>query len=148
MVNIKVFILYNNIDMNESILFNLLKEKLIPDLLPTDQYNPTDGTSIKNELALELKCRSYCYRFLLIEKNKYDKLILHKNARYINSTPNGGDNLTYLVYSFDVKKMPEPVWFYKWCKETTYFGPVKYVRKLVGMLDKHKAKNLTNKLFC
>lgn len=133
--------------MNEQILFQLLKEKLIPDLEPTDQYNPTDGTSIKNELALELKCRNAHYRFLMIEKNKYDKLILSKNARYINSIPVFPYENTFEVYSFNIKKMPEPIWFYKWCKETTHFGPVKYVRKLVGMLDKEKSRNLTKKLF-
>lgn len=134
--------------MNENELFRLLKQHLIPDLEATDQFNPTDGTSSKHKMAIELKCRSYCYRFLLIEKNKYDKLLLHKNARYINSIPNGRDNLTYEVYSFDINKLPEPVWQYKWCKETTEFGPVKYVRKLVGMLDKNNAKNITNLLFC
>jgi hypothetical protein len=134
--------------MEEKILFNLLKEKLIVDLEPTDQYNPTDGTSIKYELSIELKCRSKYYGFLLIEKNKWDKLSLAKNARYINSIPNGRDNLTYEVYSFDIKKLSQPHWFYKWCKETTQFGPPVYVRKLVGLLDNKKAKNLTDKLFC
>lgn len=134
--------------MNEQILFSLLKEKLIEDLEHTDQFNPTDGTSIINELSIELKCRSAYYKYLLIEKSKYDKLILSKNARYINSIPVHPYENTFEVYSFDIKRLPEPRWSLRWCKETTQFGPPKYVQKLVGMLDKDKAKNITNKLFC
>jgi len=134
--------------MNELLLFNLLKEKLIKDLEHTDQFNPTDGTSIINELSIELKCRSAHYRYLMIEKNKYDKLILSKNARYINSIPVYPYENTFEVYSFNIKKLPEPRWSWRFCKETTEFGPVKYVRKLVGMLDKDQATNITNKLFC
>ena len=133
--------------MKENTLFNIIKEKLIPDLEHTDTYNPTDGTSIKYDMAIELKCRSYCYRFLMIEKSKYEKLLQHKNARYVNSVPNGKDNLSYVVYSWNVHKIKDPVFFWKWCKETTEFDKPNYVRKLVAMLDTHKATNITNKLF-
>lgn len=133
--------------MDEKKLFSLIKEKLIPDLEKTDQYSYRDGISKEFEMTLELKCRRAHYRFLLLEKDKYDKLILNKNPRYINSIPVYPYQNTFEVYSWNLNKIKEPYWFQKWCKETTDFGPERYVKKWVTMLDTHKAKNLTSKLF-
>jgi hypothetical protein len=133
--------------MNEQRLFTLIKEKLLPDLEKTDQYNFSDATSKEYDYQIELKCRASHYRFLMIEKVKYDKLMTSKNPRYINSIPVHPYENTYAVYSWDLKKLDQPRWFEKWCKETTEFGPVKYVKKWVAMLDTHKAKNLSPMLF-
>jgi hypothetical protein len=133
--------------MNEQILFELLKEKLIPDLEKTDQYNFSDGTSEYFDAAVELKCRSCHYRYLLIQKDKYDKLMTSNNPRYINSIPIAPYQNTYGVYSWNLNTVEEPRWRYRMCIETTQFGPPTYVRKLVGFLDIHNAKNLTSRLF-
>jgi hypothetical protein len=133
--------------MNEQRLFNLIKENLIPDLEKTDQYNPKDATSVEYDMALELKCRKAHYRFLILEKVKYEKLIKSKNPRYICSIPVYPYKNTFEVYSWDLNKLNDIRWFEKWCKETTEFGPIKYVKKWVCMLDTQKGKNLSTKLF-
>ena len=133
--------------MNEQILFQLLKEKLIPDLIKTDQYSYNDATSEYFDASIELKCRSAYYKYLLIEKSKYDRLMTSSNARYINSIPVHPYENTYQVYSWNLNRLPEPRWSYRMCKETTEFGPVNYVRKLVGFLDISVGKNLTSILF-
>jgi hypothetical protein len=129
--------------MNESLLFNLIKHNLVPDLEATDQYNPTDGTSIKKKLAIELKCRNTYYRYLLIEKKKYYKLIQYKNSRYINSIPNG-DKIE--IYSWNVKKLPNLRWHLKWLPETTEFGRKCWIEKEVDFIDREDAINLTKTL--
>lgn len=130
--------------MNESLLFNLIKHKLVPDLEATDQFNPTDGISKEKELGIELKCRRQHYRYLLIEKKKYDKLIQHKQARYINSIPNGDK---YEVYSWNVKKLSNLRWHMKWMPETTDFGKKCWVEKEVAFIDRNCAINITDALF-
>ena len=133
--------------MDERKLFNLIKEKIIPDLEKTDQYSYKDATSKEFEMVLELKCRRQHHRFLILEKEKYDKLILNKNPRYINSIPVYPYQNTFEVYSWNLKKLENPRWIQKWCKETTDFGPDKYILKWVTMFDIHKEKNLSSKLF-
>lgn len=133
--------------MNEQKLFNLLKDKLIPDLEKTDQFNPKDATSEMYDMALELKCRKAHYRFLILEKVKYEKLIKSKNPRYICSIPVYPYTDTYEVYSWDLHKLENIKWFQKYCKETTEYGPEKYIKKWVCMVDTHKAKNLSRRLF-
>lgn len=127
--------------MKEQILFNLIKSKLVPDLESTDEFNPTDGISKEKNLVIELKCRNAYYRFLLIEKKKYDKLLLHKNSRYINSILNG-DKVE--IYSWNVKKLKDLNWHWRSMPETTEFGRKSWIQKEVALIDINLAKNLTN----
>jgi hypothetical protein len=125
--------------MGEKQLFNLIKSNLIPDLKQTEQFHPTDATSDKLNLTIELKCRNEHYSTLLIEKNKYDKLILNKKARYICSTPSG-------IFSFNVKKLPAPVWQKQWLPDTYHFDKPQYILKEVGYYHTNQSKNITNQL--
>ena len=124
--------------MNEETLFNLLK-KVIPDLTTTSEFSFRDAYSHRHKLSLELKCRKKDYDKLLIEKSKYDNLMLCSNVRYVNSLPSG-------IYSFDLKKMKEPVWFKKILPATTECGNDKKIFKLVSLLDLSLADDITKLL--
>lgn len=125
--------------LNEQALFQLLKDKLIPDLQSTDQFHFSDAFSKEKDLIVELKCRRVHYETLIIEQSKYIKLMSasYWEVRYINSTPIG-------IYSFDLRMIEEPTWITKDCKKTTDFEDNQYVPKLVGMLDLKDAKDITN----
>jgi hypothetical protein len=125
--------------MGEQQLFNLIKSSIIPDLKQTEQFNPADAISSKYNLSIELKCRNEHYSTLLIEKKKYDKLILNEKSRYICSTPLG-------IYSFNIKKLPEPNWFKQWLPHTYHFDKPEYIQKEVGYLHINQAKNITSLL--
>ena len=128
-----------DIVLNEQKLFNLLKNNLVPDLEQTEQFNPADATSNKYNLSIELKCRNEHYSTLLIEKKKYDKLVLNKKARYICSTPLG-------IFSFNIKKLPAPVWQKQWLPDTYHFDKPTYIQKEVGYFHIKQSKNITNQL--
>jgi hypothetical protein len=127
--------------LNEQSLFELLKEKLLPDLQQTDQFHFSDCFSKEKDLIVELKCRRFHYETLMIEQSKYIKLMSasYWEVRYINSTPIG-------IYSFDLRMIEEPSWIMKDCKKTTDFEDNTYVPKLVGMLDVKEAKDITKLL--
>jgi hypothetical protein len=127
--------------LNEQSLFELLKEKLLPDLQQTDQFHFSDCFSKEKDLIVELKCRRFHYETLMIEQSKYIKLMSasYWEVRYINSTPIG-------IYSFDLRMIEEPNWIMKDCKKTTDFENNTYVPKLVGMLDIKEAKDITKLL--
>lgn len=129
--------------MKEKLLFNLIKNNFVPDLESTDEFNPTDGISKEKDLAIELKCRNTYYRFLLLEKKKYNKLIEHKNCRYINSIVNG-ENIE--IYSWNVKKLKNLNWHWRLMPNTTEFGNISWINKEVAFIDIKLAKNLTNVL--
>jgi hypothetical protein len=125
--------------MEEKQLFDLIKSNLIQDLEQTTQFNPTDATSKEYNLSIELKCRNEHYSTLLIERNKYNNLILHPKCRYIVSTPLG-------IFSFNLKKIKEPVWFEQWLPNTYHFHKPELILKEVGYLHINQSKNITNKL--
>jgi hypothetical protein len=125
--------------MEEKQLFDLIKLNLIPDLEETEQFNPADATSNEYNLTIELKCRNEHYTTLLIEKKKYDKLILNSKCRYIVSTSLG-------IFSFNLKKIKEPVWYEQWLPNTYHFDKPELTLKEVGYLHINQAKNITNQL--
>lgn len=125
--------------MNEEELFNKLKEKLIPDLEKRNPKSYRDGYSPSHNLSVELKCRRSNYDHLIIEKIKWDKLIIEPNVRYVNSMPRG-------IYSFDLKNIPEPNWFDKMLPAETDFDRKEKITKKVGLLDVRLAKNITKLL--
>jgi len=127
--------------LNEQVLFQLLKDRLVSDLQSTDQFHFSDAFSKEKDLIIELKCRRFHYDTLIIEQSKYIKLVSasYCEVRYINSTPIG-------IYSFDLRVINEPTWITKDCKKTTDFDDNQYVPKIVGMLDLKDAKDITNLL--
>lgn len=126
--------------LNEETLFDLLKNKIIPDLQKTDQFNSIDAFSINRKKYYELKCRRVDYVDLLIEKYKWDNFKIKGNVYYINSTPRG-------IYSFNIKKVNEPIWEINLMPKTTQFENTNKVPKLVGFLNIFKdAHNITDLL--
>lgn len=125
--------------MDEKKLFQLLKQNLIPDLEKTDLFNPKDCTSTKLNLSIELKCRRHHYDYLLLEKSKYDSLLKNERIRYICSTPKG-------IYSFNLKKLNNLVWFNDWLPATTDFYNTEKVIKVVTFLNVNDAINITELL--
>jgi hypothetical protein len=125
--------------MTEKKLFELLKEKYVPDLVMSrNQFSKWDCYSPSTKLRIELKCRRTHYDTLLIERKKYDALMYkatHNGDRpaYINSTPEG-------VYVFLLDEIKEPKWIIKSMPATTDFGRREWVKKEVGFLQISTAK--------
>ena len=115
-------------NLKESDLFNLLKNKIIPDLQKTDQFNSIDAFSLNRKKVYELKCRRTDYVNLLIEKIKWDNFQTKGKVYYINSTPRG-------IYSFNISKIQEPIWLIKLMPKTTEFEDNEKVKKIVGYLN-------------
>lgn len=115
-------------NLKESDLFDLLKSKIIPDLQKTDQFNPVDAFSLNRQKVYELKCRRTDYIDLLIEKIKWDNFQTKSKVYYINSTPRG-------IYSFNISKIQEPIWFIRLMPKTTEFENNEKIKKIVGYLN-------------
>ena len=113
--------------MNEKELFNWLKDRFLPDLECTEQYDYKDAYSKKHDLHIELKCRHTHYDMLLVERMKWDKLIKHSNVRYINRTPKG-------IYSFNLHEVCSPIWEERLMPRTTEFSNTDKIIKVVGYL--------------
>ena len=81
--------------MKEQQLFDWLKDNKYPDLEKSDKsYAIWDCVSHKGKATIELKSRNTHYDDLLIEKKKYDRLLMQAAESeyiptYINSTPKG-----------------------------------------------------------
>ena len=121
--------------MNEYSLYRILK-KIVPDLERTKgQYCAYDCYSKKHKAIIELKCRPTHYDTLIMEKYKYDKLIVHKGKAkifYINQTPQG-------IYSFNVSDI-KPKWVIDKFNKTTEFKDNRKVDKLVTYLNIKESK--------
>jgi len=127
--------------VNELVLFDFLKLNLYPDLQRAPGiYDAFDCHSAKAGHFIELKCRQTHYSTLLIQQNKYRKLIEQAYHRdllpfYINSTPEG-------IYSFDLTDLEEPEWFTQPMPATTEFENTNKIDKIVGYLDIEEAVKL------
>ena len=124
--------------MNEEILFQLIKT-IVKDLQKRNPFSYRDGYSPKYDLTIELKCRHKHYDDLLIEKMKWDKLVQHKNVRYINSTPIG-------IFSFNLHKIQKPIWNVRDMPMHTEFANTYDIKKIVGFLNIYDADNLSHLL--
>ena len=119
--------------MKEQELFDYLKDNKFPDLEKSEgTYDSFDCISEEFKFYIELKCRYTHYPELLIEKSKYDRLVMEAKFRelepwYINSTPEG-------KWGFDLLKVPEPTWEERWMPATTEFRDTRKIRKVVGFL--------------
>tara|TARA_R110000868_G_scaffold228765_2_gene481689 strand:+ start:458 stop:841 length:384 start_codon:yes stop_codon:yes gene_type:complete len=127
--------------MNEELLFEFLKLNLYPDLEKAPGiFDAFDCHSAKAGHFIELKCRQTHYTTLLIEQQKYRKLITQSYHRellpfYINSTPLG-------IFSFDLTEMDEPEWFTMQMPATTEFAKTEKIDKIVGYLPLEEAIRL------
>jgi len=121
--------------VTEKQLFEFIKEHFVCDLTPpltkTERY---DGYSEMYNMHIELKCRRKHYDDLIIERGKYDSLMLKPNPVYINSTPKG-------VWGFYLKDQ-HIEWVEKELPRQTDFSKRENISKEIGMLDVSKGINL------
>lgn len=128
--------------MQESELFDLLKNGFIPDLQKSeDQFSRWDCVSHKFKYRIELKCRKTHYDSLMLERDKYFALILSYvetgyKPLYINYTPKG-------VYVFDLSDL-NPEWTTDTrMPKTTDFNNNNRVEKTYTLLEIKNAKKIT-----
>lgn len=127
--------------LTEAGLFEYLKANHYFDFLKSEgTYDTFDCVSESKKMYAELKCRRTHYPDLLIEKIKWDNLVLNAHTRdmdawYINSTPNG-------IYGFHLEEFIEPVWEERAMPATTEFGNRSKIGKIVGFLPLSFAKVL------
>jgi hypothetical protein len=128
--------------MQESELFDLLKNGFIPDLQKSeDQFSRWDCVSHKFGYRIELKCRKTHYDSLMLERDKYFALIVSYvdtgyKPLYINSTPKG-------VYVFDLSNLI-PDWTTDTrMPKTTDFDNNNRVEKTYTLLSIKNAKKIT-----
>lgn len=120
------------VNWNEQLLFDWLMDNTYPDLLKArNQMSRWDCYAPIFKHRIELKCRRTHYDTLLLEKKKYDAMILeaakHSDTpMYINSTPKG-------IYSFNLNSI-SPKWEEKTLKSNTDFGKSKWIKKEVCFL--------------
>ena len=98
-----------------------------------------DCYDIETQNRIELKCRRKHYSTLILEKSKYDAMILESNKNldipiYINSTPEG-------VYLFNLNEI-DIKWFTKSLPATTEFKKRIWVKKEITELEVIKAIKL------
>jgi hypothetical protein len=106
----------------------------------SNQFDRADCTSAEHGFVIELKCRRTHYPELLIEKSKFDALVLkakklNYQALYINSTPLG-------IYAWNLLEQ-EIAWQNEPMPATTDFENANTIDKVVGYLPISKAANLS-----
>jgi hypothetical protein len=128
--------------LQEKDLFELVKKHILPDLQESEyKVSKYDCYSLEKRIDIELKCRRTHYDDLVIEKMKFDALILRSDKYnttpvYINSTPNG-------VWSFQISMLPEPMWKGRKMPTTTDFSNNSMIIKQVGYYNVSLGKDLT-----
>jgi len=125
------------------------REKDLFDWLSKNYYNSLvnsknpisrwDCYDINTRNRIELKCRRTHYNTLILEKSKYDALILESDKNfdipiYINSTPKG-------IYLFNLNNI-NPTWFTKSLPATTEFKKRIWIKKEITELEVIKAIKL------
>ena len=118
--------------MKEQDLFEYLVNNYYPDLVKAKKkMSRWDCYSPETSHRIELKCRATHYDTLILEKKKYDAMLLKCNDNldipiYINSTPEG-------IYSFNLFEI-KPNWEVKYLKKTTTFTNNNQIAKEIAML--------------
>lgn len=122
--------------MDENYVIEKLKT-LTPDLKKLDEFNKKDCYSEQYDLYVEIKTRTRHFDTLTIDKTKWDHLVQFRRCRYVVGTPKG-------LWSWDLKKIPEPEWFSRSAPSSTYyFQNIDNVIKTFGYLNISDAKDLT-----
>lgn len=118
--------------MKEADLFNYLLENYYPDLVKAkSKMSRWDCYSPSTTHRIELKCRATHYDTLILERKKYDAMVLKCNDNldipiYINYTPEG-------IYRFNLFEI-KPNWEVKYLKKTTTFANGNQIPKEIAML--------------
>jgi hypothetical protein len=124
----------------EKQLFDFLKEEYYPDLVKAkNQMSKWDCYSPITFHRIELKCRKKHYTELMIERKKFDSMVLKCKDNfdipfYINSTPEG-------IYRWNLYNV-EPVWFIRRIRATTEFSNSNLIDKEIALLEVKNAEIL------
>ena len=136
-----IFLVYQRMDnWKEKDLFEWLSNNHYKTLV--NSKNPIsrwDCYDIETQNRIELKCRRKHYDTLILEKSKYDAMLLESNKNldipiYINSTPEG-------IYLFNLNEI-DIKWFTKSLPATTEFKKRIWVKKEITELQVIKAIKL------
>ena len=119
--------------ISEYEMFKYIKNRYLPDLERSRDYDSWDCSSAVSRMHIELKSRSTHYPELLIEKPKYESLLIMSLRKsftpwYINATPMG-------MWAFNLAKLPKPEWFTKDLPATTEFDSRGHRIKTIGYLQ-------------
>lgn len=127
---------------SERDLFVWIKKNFISDLEPSvSSTSVYDCFSKHYNLDIELKCRRTHYPTLIIEKKKYDALMLRSKKFgtipvYINSTPQG-------VWAFYINDI-EIEWQNKLLPKETDFSDNTFISKTIGYLKLNSGTDLAS----
>jgi len=125
-------------------LFNWIKKNFISDLKESEKRTSRyDCFSKEYNLDIELKCRRTHYSDLIIEKKKYDALMLRSKEHgtipvYVNSTPKG----VWAFYIADIRI----TWQNKLLPKHTDFSDNTFIEKEIGSLTLVSGIELTSKV--
>ena len=129
--------------MKEQELFDWLKAGHYSDLeKSSNEYDGFDCTSNHFQMFIELKSRLTHYDTLLLERKKFDFLVVTAEVLgyqpwYINSTPLG-------VWAFPLNSVVKDLeWVDKWLPTTTEFQNKSKTNKLVTFLPLELGIKLT-----
>ena len=129
--------------MKEQELFDWLKAGHYSDLeKSSNEYDGFDCTSSRFQMFIELKSRLTHYDTLLLERKKFDFLVVTAEVLgyqpwYINSTPLG-------VWAFPLNSVVKDLeWVDKWLPTTTEFQNKSKTSKLVTFLPLELCVRLT-----
>jgi hypothetical protein len=126
--------------VKEQDLFDYLKSNYYPDLVKAkNQMSRWDCYSASQRHRIELKCRGTHYNAFLIEKKKYDAMILECNKHldlpmYICSSPKG-------IYRYNLF-LVTPDWKWEKHNTTTTFNNREKIPKLVDYIHIYQSEQL------
>ena len=130
--------------ITENELYNWIKKNFIEDLKESEKRTSRyDCFSKEYNLDIELKCRRTHYSDLIIEKKKYDALMLRSKEHgtipvYVNSTPKG----VWAFYIADIRI----TWQNKLLPKHTDFSDNTFIEKKIGYLTLDSGIELTSKV--
>lgn len=130
--------------MDSNKILDLIKEHLAPDMyIYPNRFNPIDAIIESKDIAVEVKCKNSFYSNVIIEKQKWQSLMKHKAARYINAMDLDG---RWKVFSFNIKQLPEPIWVKKMIPNASNELYTGWVETEVGYYNIGDGKNITKDL--
>lgn len=124
----------------------LIKQYLIPEMyIYPQRFHPIDGIWHSKNMAIEVKCKTSFYPEVYITKEKYKTLMEYRNCRYINLMV--GLTGREFVYSWNLKKLPEPEWHWKLNPDASNELYTGNRWMWMGYLDIKYAKQITDIIF-
>jgi hypothetical protein len=126
--------------MNEQQLHQLIKTKLVPDIIRLGEFDASDAYSRRYNQHYEYKCISKSHPRIMLEKQKYDDIINLPNIRYVISIPTG-------IWSFNLQTLPPFEWQEIYVHHSTFYNrEVDYINKTCTFLPLGWGRNISHLL--